>query len=129
MTKKKEARATPRQYEAAFKAEAVRLWQSSGQAALRPTGSKEELQLEIERLQPELTRVSEGDAVRIVDREGKVIFEAVVRGRPELSSVPDDWRRQVCAMRRGLDHALSAQPSPLRQPRPRIVPPAPQVKE
>ena len=33
MTKKKEAGATPRQYEAAFKAEAVRLWQSSGQAA------------------------------------------------------------------------------------------------
>ena len=27
MTKKKEAGATPRQYEAAFKAEAVRLWQ------------------------------------------------------------------------------------------------------
>ena len=33
MTKKKEAGARPRQYEAAFKAEAVRLWQSSGQAA------------------------------------------------------------------------------------------------
>ncbi len=30
MTKKKEAGAMPRQYEAAFKAEAVRLWQSSG---------------------------------------------------------------------------------------------------
>ena len=33
MTKKKEAGATPRQYEAAFKAEAVRLWQTSGQSA------------------------------------------------------------------------------------------------
>ena len=88
MTKKKEAGATPRQYEAAFKAEAVRLWQSSGQAAaktahelgisvfnlykwkregaapraagaLRPPASKEEWQCEAERLQRELTRVTE----------------------------------------------------------------------
>ena len=86
MTKKKEAGATPRQYEAAFKAEAVRLWQSSGQAAektahelgisvfnlykregaaprvagaLRPPASKEELQFEVERLQRELTRMTE----------------------------------------------------------------------
>ena len=88
MTKKKEAGATPRQYEAAFKAEAVRLWQSSGTAAektarelgisvfnlykwkregaapraagaLRPPASKGELQLEVERLQRELTRMTE----------------------------------------------------------------------
>lgn len=33
MTKKKEAGATPRQYDEAFKQEAVRLWRSSGRAA------------------------------------------------------------------------------------------------
>ena len=33
MTKKKESGATPRQYGAAFKAEAVRLWQSSRDSA------------------------------------------------------------------------------------------------
>ena len=33
MTKKKEAGATPRQYDAAFKDEAVRMWLASGQAA------------------------------------------------------------------------------------------------
>ena len=33
MTKKQESRATPRQYDAAFKDEAVRMWQTSGQSA------------------------------------------------------------------------------------------------
>ena len=88
MTKKKEAGATPRQYDPAFKAEAVRLWQSSRDSAektahelgisvfnlykwkregaapraagaLRPLASKEQLQLEVERLQRELTRMTE----------------------------------------------------------------------
>jgi len=88
MTKKKGAGATPRQFDAAFKAEAVRLWQSSGAAAeqtahdlgisvfklykwkqegvapraagaLRLPASKEELQLEVERLQRELARMTE----------------------------------------------------------------------
>lgn len=76
-----------------------------------------------ERGSAEVTRLSEGDAVRILDMQGKVVFEGLVRGRPELSAVPDGWRRQVSAMRRGLDHALSATPAPMRQPRPRIVPP------
>ncbi len=77
-----------------------------------------------ERGTAEVTRLSEGDAVRILGTDGKVIFEGLVRGTPELSLVPEGWRRQVSAMRRGLDHALSATPAPMRQPRPRIVPPA-----
>jgi len=65
-----------------------------------------------------------------MDKEGKTIFEGVVKGRPELSDVPQEWRRQICAMRRGLDHALSAKAAPMRQPRPRIVPPiSPEVKQ
>ncbi len=71
----------------------------------------------------EVIRIPEGDSVRIMDTHGKTIFEGIVRGRPEFSAVPPDWRRQVCAMRRGLDHALSAKAAPTRQPRPRIVPP------
>lgn len=71
----------------------------------------------------EVTRVSDGDAVRIFGTDGKVIFEGLVRGSSELSLVPEAWRRQVAAMRRGLDHALSVTPAPARQPRPRIVPP------
>ncbi len=76
----------------------------------------------------EVSRAEDGDSVRILNPEGKVIFEGVVSGRPEYSTVPKEWRKQVCAMRRGLDHALSAKAAPLRQPRPRIVPP-PVVEE
>ncbi len=71
----------------------------------------------------EVSRVENGDAVKILDPQGKVIFEGVVSGKPELSAVPVTWRRQICAMRRSLDHALSAKAAPMRQPRPRIVPP------
>lgn len=71
----------------------------------------------------EVSRVENGDAVRILDPNGEVIFEGVVNGRPELSNVPYKWRKQICAMRRSLDHALSAKAAPMRQPRPRIVPP------
>ena len=88
MTKKKEAGATPRHYDQAFKQEAVRLWISSGRAAeltarelgisvfnlykwrregaeprvagaARPPASKEDLQAEVTRLQRELTRMTE----------------------------------------------------------------------
>jgi serine protease Do len=77
----------------------------------------------------EVSRVSEGDSVRILDPGGKLVYEGILQGRPELSSVPDGWKRQVCAMRRGLDHALSAKAAPLRQPRPRIVPPVKETGE
>jgi hypothetical protein len=78
MTKKKEGGAGPREYEAAFKAEARRLWQSRGQAAektaqelgigciqplqveaQRPPLRRSNLQLEVERLQRERTRMTE----------------------------------------------------------------------
>ncbi len=72
----------------------------------------------------EVMRVSEGDSVRIFDPKGKLIHEGVVRGNPEYSDVPEDWRRQISAMRRGLDHALNAKAvSTMRPPRPQIVQP------
>lgn len=74
-----------------------------------------------ERGTAEVIRLNEGDAVRILGINGNVIFEGLVRGPYGLTSVPESWRRQVAAMRRGLDHALTA--TPVRQPRPRIVPP------
>ena len=78
----------------------------------------------------EVMRVSQGDAVKIVDIEGIVIYEGVIRGRPEFSQVPEGWRRQICAMRRSLEHALTVQAVPVvRKPRPRIVPPIPKGKE
>jgi hypothetical protein len=71
----------------------------------------------------EVTRRDDGDFVRIVDTDGKLLYEGIAHDRPELSTIPEGWRKQVCAMRRGLDHALSATPAPMRQPRPRIVMP------
>jgi len=89
MTKKKEAGAAPRQYDVSFKDEAVRMWQTSGQAAevtaralgisvfnlyewrkragqvTRAAGapglpeSKEALQLEVLRLRQENLRLTE----------------------------------------------------------------------
>ena len=71
----------------------------------------------------EVIRRDDGDFVRIVDTNGKVQYAGIAGDRPELSTIPEGWRKQVCAMRRGLDHALSATPAPMRQPRPRIVMP------
>lgn len=79
----------------------------------------------------EVMRVSEGDSVRIFDPEGKLIYEVVMRGNPDYSDVPEGWRREISAMRRGLDHALSAKAvSGMRPPRPQIVQPeAPSSEE
>jgi hypothetical protein len=71
----------------------------------------------------EVTRRKDGDFIRIVETDGKVLYEGIVDEHPDLSNVPAGWRRQVYAMRRGLDHALNATPAPIRQPRPRIVMP------
>lgn len=71
----------------------------------------------------EVSRVENGDAVSILNPNGEVIFEGVLRGRPDQSAVPDEWKKSICAMRRTLDHALSVKAAPERQPRPRIVPP------
>lgn len=71
----------------------------------------------------EVSRVENGDAVKILNTEGEIIFEGILRGRPDHSAVPGKWRKPVCAMRRTLDHALSVKAAPERQPRPRIVPP------
>lgn len=82
-----------------------------------------------ERGRAEVSRVDNGDAVRIFDPKGQVIYEGIISGRPELSNVPYKWRRQICAMKRSLDHSLSAKAAPMRQPRPRIVPPPAQVQK
>lgn len=76
----------------------------------------------------EVSRVEDGDAVKILDTKGEIIFEGILKGRPDQSAVPSKWRKPVCAMRRTLDHALSVKAAPERQARPRIVPPAPEVE-
>ena len=79
--------------------------------------------IENEKGRAEVSRAESGDSVEIKDLEGKMIFQGVLGGRPEDSAVPGKWRRQVCALRRALDHALSAKAAPVRQPRQRILAP------
>ena len=110
MTKKKEAGATPRQYDAAFKDEAVRMWLASGQAAevtaralgisvfhlyewrkrvsqvTRAAGSpglpesKEALQLEVLRLRQENLRLTEQRD--ILKKAAGILSEPTPSGRP-----------------------------------------------
>jgi hypothetical protein len=56
------------------------------------------------------------------DPDGKLIYQGTLSDDDELESIPKDWRRRVCALRRGLDHALEERMVPVRPPRPRVVP-------
>lgn len=72
----------------------------------------------------------EGDIymVRIVGPAEEVIFDGEFPKQPEASGIPEDWRRRMFALRRGLDHALEGRMVPTRQPRPRVVLPPPTGK-
>lgn len=109
MTAKKQAGATPRQFDEAFKQEAVRLWRTSGRSAeataqelgisvfnlykwgregaapraageLRPPESKEELHAEVERLRLELARMTEQRD--ILKKAAGILSEPSPRGMP-----------------------------------------------
>jgi transposase len=113
MKDKKPDGATPRQYDAAFKQEAVRLWRSSGKSAeatarelgisafnlykwgregaapraaggLRPPESKEELQAEVARLQRELARIT--DQRDILKKAAGILSEPSPSGMPRSRS-------------------------------------------
>lgn len=68
----------------------------------------------------------------IQNSEGDVIFDDRFDRRSggkkceRTDAIPSEWKRRAYALRRGLDHALDGSISPQRQPRPRVVPPAPQ---
>lgn len=70
----------------------------------------------------------EGDDYKVVVHgpDGSVVFEGKIPSGDELDNIPKEWRRRVCALRRGLDHALEGRMVPVRPPRPRVVaPPVP----
>lgn len=75
-----------------------------------------------------IQREGEGYKVALHDPKGKVIFEGTMDDEDDLDEVPKDWRRRVCALRRGLDHALEERMVPVRPPRPRVVPPSPAIE-
>lgn len=62
--------------------------------------------------------------VKIHGPKEEVIFDGDLPPGEALDAIPQEWRRRVHALRRGLDHALDGRMMPTRQPRPRVVPPA-----
>lgn len=71
-----------------------------------------------------ITRDGEVDHVTIRDPLGELIVEVDLTAQNvRAEGIPEEWRRRVWALRRGLDHALDGRMSPPRQPRPRVVPP------
>lgn len=74
-------------------------------------------------------KVGEGYWLTIQNAEGEVIFDdSFDRGSGKCEraeTLPTEWKRRAYALRRGLDHAIDGRITPQRQPRPRVVPPAP----
>lgn len=62
--------------------------------------------------------------VKIQGPKDELIYEGEFAKDSDMDRIPEDWRRRVHALRRGLDHALEGRMTPNRQPRPRVVPPA-----
>jgi hypothetical protein len=61
--------------------------------------------------------------VKITNPNEELIYQGDIPADGALEQIPDDWRRRVYALRRGLRHALEGRMLPQRQPRPRVVPP------
>jgi hypothetical protein len=61
--------------------------------------------------------------VTILDPQEKIVFEGNFPPSDSFEKVPEDWRKRVFALRRGLDQTLDGRLMPVRQPRPRVVPP------
>lgn len=72
----------------------------------------------------------EGDVymVKIVGPAAESIYEGPFPADGEDAGIPDDWRRRIHALRRGLDHALQGGMTPGRAPRPRVLQPAPAAR-
>lgn len=70
----------------------------------------------------------DGDAyhVKIEGSKSELIFEGDVANSDSLELVPQDWQRRIRVLCRTLDQALEGNMMSQRQPRPRVVPPAPE---
>ena len=71
----------------------------------------------------EVSRDGNSHLVKITGPEGETIYAGTIPPDGSLAEVPESWRRRVHALRRGLDHALEGRLAPVRQPRPRVIPP------
>jgi hypothetical protein len=64
--------------------------------------------------------------VKIHGPKDEPLFDGKLLADGGLEAIPQEWRRRIHALCRGLDHALNNRMIPLRQPRPRVVAPPPQ---
>lgn len=71
----------------------------------------------------EVRREGEIYKVKIQGPKDELIHQGDIAKDGNLEQIPEDWRRRVHALRRGLDHALDGRMTPSRQPRPRVIPP------
>jgi hypothetical protein len=76
----------------------------------------------------EVRKDGEVYTVKIEGPANEVIYEGELPAEAETAKIPEEWRRRVHALRRGLDHALDGRMTPNRMPRPRVVPPMPADK-
>lgn len=67
----------------------------------------------------------DGDSYLVVIRKAneELIYEGEVSTKDQVEVLPENWRRRVCALKRGLDYAIEGSIVPVRPPRPRVVPP------
>ncbi|MGA0845376.1 MAG: PDZ domain-containing protein [Luteolibacter sp.] len=64
--------------------------------------------------------------IQITSPDGKSIYHGKIDRNSDQSGIPRQWRRRVSALCRGLEHVI-ANPAPVLQPRPRVVPPSPKI--
>jgi hypothetical protein len=63
--------------------------------------------------------------VKITNSENATIYEGPLASHGDLTGIPEAWRHRVCALQRALENALNGRSMDMiRQPRPRVVPPA-----
>lgn len=71
----------------------------------------------------EVWREGEVYKVKITSPKDEPIYAGDLPKDGGLETIPENWKRRVYALRRGLDHALESGMAQTRQPRPRVVPP------
>lgn len=74
-----------------------------------------------------IERGDDGYHVTIHGPGEKLIFSGPIPLLGDFSSAPAEWRRRLCALRRGLERTLAGGVVTPRQPRPRVVPPPVEV--
>jgi hypothetical protein len=67
-------------------------------------------------------REGEGYQVVIHGPAEEVLYKGAFSKDSDYKELPRDWRRKVCALRRGLDHALESGSASERAPRARVMP-------